>query len=295
MSNWQSVLELDITRQITSGSASALRDAIRCGADLRIATEFRHNEHIDTASASDELVREVAEFGVTYLVDDRWAAGIMNLRQPVSLPDRFGPRPSMSFFLYNEDGRQAIARPFLDRQAAAGAPGPSEPVVEQNMPRYHAFNGSDGTTNAPSQNFVYDFDYYRFYVDDSWREVLAHDSAGRVVAGDIEQLAAAFSGGAEVKVAVRGLCAGLGDGPDHEVFIQAGSCYFYTAQRLFLCGTHPLVRVKPAIPLEYESRGWDFGWLLVRTDGQVTYRRCDPYTLEFTDHMQHCAVRWFAR
>jgi hypothetical protein len=41
-------------------------------------------------------------------------------------------------------------------------------------------------------------------------------------------------------------------------------------------GTHPTVRVKPAIPLWYVSRGWDFDWLLPHTDGFVAYWLCNP-------------------
>ena len=107
-------LSLDAKRRVRDGSAGALAAAIRRGADLHIGTEFRHNEHVDTSSDNPETVRELAEFRTTYLVEDRWTAGIMTLRQPVSLPDAFGPRPSMSFFLYNQDGTQAIARPHLD-------------------------------------------------------------------------------------------------------------------------------------------------------------------------------------
>ena len=111
---WTSALHLDASRQRVSGSEEALAAAIRRGADLRIRTEFKNNEHIDTSSESAELIEEVAEFAGTYLMEDRWVAGIMTLRQPISLPDGFGSRPSMSFFLYNQDGRQAIARPYLD-------------------------------------------------------------------------------------------------------------------------------------------------------------------------------------
>lgn len=114
MPSWKLALELDEKRQVTSGSQSALRDAVGRGADLRIGTAFRHNEHIDTSSDSPEMVLEVPEFGETCLIDDRWAAGFMTLRQPIDLPDGFGPRASMSFFLYNEDGNQAVARPYLD-------------------------------------------------------------------------------------------------------------------------------------------------------------------------------------
>lgn len=122
---WKCACELDRSRRVVAGSEEALVEAIRRGADLRIQTEFRHNEHIDTKSADSGLIREVAEFPATYLLERRWVAAIMTLRQPISLPDGFGPRPSMSFFLYNQDGGQAIARPYLDGGAVTGSLGGS--------------------------------------------------------------------------------------------------------------------------------------------------------------------------
>jgi hypothetical protein len=47
--------------------------------------------------------------------------------------------------------------------------------------------------------------------------------------------------------------------------------------------------------MRYASRSWDFGWLMCRTDGHLVYRRCDPYTLRFTDHTSKTAIRWFVR
>ena len=88
MHPWTCPLVLDSSRNIVAGSQDALVRAIRRGADLRIYTEFRHNEHIDVRSLSDEKVREVAEFAVTYLVEDCWAAGLMSLRQPRVLARR---------------------------------------------------------------------------------------------------------------------------------------------------------------------------------------------------------------
>ena len=178
---------------------------------------------------------------------------------------------------------------------------PVPPQIDDHidMPKYHAQDGWDGQTNAPSQNFIYDFDLYRFYVRDEWHEVLSHDADGAVQSGSVHDLADAFSQGCEVKVGVRGLCADLAEDctpvVDHEVFVQTGSCYYYTVQQLFIAGTHPTIRVKPALPLVYTSRGWDFGWLMVRTDGLVVYRRCDPYTLAFEDITGNYAVRWFVR
>jgi hypothetical protein len=45
MTNWQTVLELNENREFVSGSEAALAAAIGRGADLRVYTEFRYNEH----------------------------------------------------------------------------------------------------------------------------------------------------------------------------------------------------------------------------------------------------------
>ncbi len=292
-------LSLDAERRVRGGSVEALADAIRRGADLHIGTEFRHNEHVDTSSDNPEVVQELAEFRTTYLVDDRWTAGIMTLRQPVSLPDAFGPRPSMSFFLYNQDGTQAIARPHLDGMASAGATGAAPIDSHPDMPKYHVLDSWDADSNAPSSTFIYDFEHFDFLVRDNWTEVLAHDAAGAVVHGAAGALGDVCADGGEVKAAIRGLCTDLAArevaATDHEVFVQVGSSYYYTDQRLFIGGTHPLPRVRASIPLRYATRAWDFGWLILRTDGRVVRRLCDPYTLRFHDSESRHAIRWFAR
>ena len=297
--SWRCVVELNAQRQVVAGSPADLAAVISRAADLRIQTEFVHNEHIDVNSPSRERVREVAEFGVTYRIQQEWVAGIMSLRQPIELPAGFGPRSSMSFFLYNQDGTQAIARPYLDGLAVVAEPGPATPEPPPDMPKYHVLDGWDAGTNAPCQNFVYDFDVYRYCVNDSWIEVLRHSATGEVLTGSLAALVDAFSSGCAIKLGVSGLCASLAsdceDGLEHEVFVQGGSAYYYTEQKLFLIGSHPLVRVAPAVPMRYASRNWDFGWLLVRSDGQVVYRRCDPYLLQFSDHALRCAIRWFVR
>ena len=339
MTRWNCVLELDSGREVTGGSPEALCAAIRRGADLRIYTEFIHNQHIDPASASDELIREVSEFRATYLVDAAvaWCAGIMTLRQPIALPDGFGPRASMSFFMYNQDGQQAIARPYLDggpaakntglrsdgmmgpaalpphlpaatKRASGGRPAeaaaecenqPAGPDDWSAYPKYHQQDGWDAGTNAPSSNFIYDFEVFRYHVCDDWQEVLAHDSEGRVQAGSIDLLAGAFEAGAEIKVAICNLCADLAAEPahsiEHQVFIQVGPGYYYSGQKLFIAGTHPLVRVRPGVPMRYVSRGWDFGWLMPRTDGRTAMLLYDPYTLQVRRETRHFAMRWFTR
>lgn len=293
---WQCALSLDAKRRPDSGSADNLARMIRAGADLRVGTAFRHNEHIEPSSDSDELIREVMDFRITYLIKDRWVAGIENLRMPIALPDGFGPRESMSFFLYNQDGHQAVARPFLDQRPATGQPEPSPINTYPGMPKYHELASFDAATNSPSSNFVYDFDYFKFMVRPSWREVLAHDAEGTVTAGVMDELVESFARGAEVKVAIRGLCDDLmGDQEppiDHEVFIHLGACYHYTEQQLFMASANPVVRTRPSIPLGYGSCAWDFGWLVPRTDGNVARWLCNPYTLKFRRDSQRHTIRW---
>jgi len=297
MATWVCRLELNEDRTIAAGGGAALCDSIRSGGDLRVGTEFRYNEHIEVNSRNSELIREFVDFRITYLLDDRWTAGICNLRVPVELPHGFGPRESMSFFLYNQNGQQAIARPYLDGKTGTGAIGPCPVRDHSEMPKYNELDNWDEQTNAPSSNFIYDFGFYRYCVCDRWEEVLCHEADGTVTSGAIGPLVEAFADGCEVKVAIRGLCADLAAEPDnaldHEVFVHLGSCYYRTDSNMFIGAAQPLVRVMPAIPLVYRSRGWDFGWVLPRTDGHVGRWLCDPYTLTFRKSSGQYPIRWF--
>lgn len=300
INNWKCALTLDKNRCLTSGSAEALSDAIRRGSDMRIYTEFHHNEHIDTRSDNSELIKEVADFRITYLLDNRWVAGIINLRQPIDLPNGFGPRPSMSFFLYNQNADQAIARPYLDSKPVITKMGQSPLDDHNEMPKYHQFDGWDSGTNAPSSNFVYDFETYKFMVCDNWEEVYSNTEDGKVSFGSLHKLVDAFKSGCEIKVAISGLCNDIDNeepllNNQHEVFVHCGSCYYYTETMLFMAASQPVVRVKPTIPLRYRSNGWDFGWLMPRSDGFVAKLLVDPYTLKFHRSEGRYAIRWFIR
>lgn len=294
---WRSPLALDAGGRVLRGSPGSLCDAIRRGADLRIRTDFRYNEHLDPASKDDQRVEEISDFRTTYLVDDRWSAGIMTLRYPVAEPHRFGPRPSLSFFLYNQNGYQAIARPYLDGQVSQGVPGASQAKAPPDMAKYHVFDAWDGETNAPCSNFRYDFETFEYLVREDWAEVLAHDGDGEVISGSLDDLIDAFRSGREIKVGIRDICRDLAEaqGLSHEMFAPCGSGYFCTKDRLFFTLTQPTVRVRPAIPMRYASRAWDFGWLLVHTDGRIDGQLCDPYSLAFGERSWRCAVRWFVR
>ena len=283
---------MDFDRKITAGSPQALHDAIRRGADLRIYTEFRHNEHIDPSSDNPEMIREVSDFPATYLIDDRWVAAMMTLRQPVTLPGTFG-RPSMSFFMYNEDGRQAVARPYLDGNGPDLTPY-AGPGCDET--KWHELGMFDMDTNAPSNNFIYDFYSYKFIVDDCWEEVLSHDAEGNIISGNPKLLDEASNEGRELKVGIRNVCEGMrkeAGVPEHELFIATGPHYYYSETGYMICETRPFVRVEPSIPMTYESRNWDFGWAIVRSDGQVATLYYDPYTLKPVKSMERHAMRWF--
>ena len=288
-------LELNPAREVVSGSRESLRDAIRRGADLRIYTEVRHNEHIDITSDDNQLIKEVSDFPATYLVEDRWVSAMMTLRQPVTLPDRFGDRASMSFFLYNEDGNQAIARPYLDGKGYVPTPDNGPGCVEE---KYHFYGSYDQETAAPSTNFIYDFYSYQFLVRDDWEEIYAHDENGTPISGSARALEEASSAGRELKVAISGICNGLwGEEQQrpHELFIQTGPHYFYTEAGYMVAETRPLVRAKPDIPMQYASHNWDFGWCVVRSDGHVAGLFYDPYTLKDRRTFSRHAMRWFAK
>ena len=167
------------------------------------------------------------------------------------------------------------------------------------MPKYYQYDNWDAETNASSHNFVYDFEVFRFQVRDEWREVFSHDAQGKTISGSLAELVSAFTGGCEVKVGISGLCRELAENPErvvpHELFIQTGPGYYYTETKLFIAETHPFVRVKPAIPLKYESKGWDFGWAIPRTDGFVALLLYCPYTLMPQKTSGHYPIRWFVR
>ncbi|MBM4408690.1 MAG: hypothetical protein FJ038_08880 [Chloroflexi bacterium] len=272
---------------MAAGSKQAVIDALTRGADLRVYTEFLFEEHIEPGGRpgepeQDGLIREVIDFRETIVIEGRHAAGITTLRQALHPPFGFNGGPKMSFFLYTVDGEQACANVVFgdpDPAAAFGTrlvmPSPAD------MPKMSPDEVFDLGTLAPSRNFVYDFERYRYFVRDDWREL---DS--------FEAIEAAQIAGREIKVGVAGL---LGPGSTHEVFVAVGSGFLHTGPRLYACLTHPLVRVAPAIPLRYASGNWDVAWVFLRTDGLAVIRRFDPQTRAWTDREERFEMRWFAR
>ena len=293
--SYKTVLSLNSKREIIAGSEKALVDAIKRGADLRIYTEFNYEEHIEPGSPNKELVKEVSDFRVTYLIDRRHVSAIMNLRMPVNPPNGFGERPSWSFFMYNQDGQQAIARPFLDRQAAEMPCGACAAVSPENMPKYHTLSCYDDNSNAPCHNFIYDFENFGFMVQDNWTEVFAHDEFGRTISGSFDAFMDAFISGSDMKVGIKNLFNEGGNQLGYELFTHCGPGYYNTKSRIYCMSTQPTVVVEPAIPMVYRTNNWSSGNLLVRTDGEVEYWFYTPYTMEYAKKRTRASMRYFVR
>lgn len=299
---WRLALELDRQRKPLAGSHPALADAVGRGADLRIATDFHHEEHIAPFGSEDArdprnkgLIEEASDFRVVYRLGG-YVAGFMTLRQPVEPTVGFnGSRPRMSFFLYDMEGRQGGATLLLDGSAVA-APGvtTTEPARPE-MPKMSATDWFDVGTAAPSHNFIYEMEGYRYFVRDDWTELLAHGPDGSVTDGSLADLAEAHRKGREIKVAISGLCHGLGGTAAHEVFSLAGSSFYHTGRRYLEALTHPLVRIRAEVPLRYGSQNWDIAWVYMRTDGKAVVRRLDPFSRKFSDSTGAFACRWFVR
>lgn len=293
--SYKTVLSLNTKRDIIAGSENALIDAVNRGADLRIYTEFNYEEHIEPGSLNKELVKEVSDFRVTYLIDKRHVAAIMNLRMPVNPPKGFHERPSWSFFMYNQNGQQAIARPFLDHKAAEQPCGACPPVSPSNMPKYHTLSSYDDYSNAPCSNFIYDFDNFGFMVQDNWTEVFAHDESGKTISGSFDAFMDAFTAGADMKVGIINLFNKDKNQLNYEIFTHCGPGYYNTKSRIYCMSTQPTVVVEPAIPMVYKTNNWSSGNILVRTDGEIEYWFCNPYTMEYAKKRTNAAMRYFVR
>lgn len=300
---WSCALELRPDRSVAAGSERQLAGAVSRGADLRIYTEFIFEEHIvpggDGDASHNGLIREVIDFRETCLIDRSHVAAVTTMRQPIHPPFGFnGPQPRTAFFLYNMTGHQGCANVILDTTPPTAAPGGRRVVpTPAEMPKMRPETVFDEGTSAPSRNFIYDFEVYRFFVRDEWEEVLSHDERGGVVSGSFAALREAQIAGREFKVGVRGLCAGMsGDTAlDHEVFSLIGSGFLHEKPGLYNAVTHPLVRIAPGVPLQYGSGNWDVAWVYLATDGRAVVRRLDPYTRAWSDTPTRLACRWFVR
>ena len=208
---WESAMKLDEDRAtVLSGSTSRLQEMVASGSDIRVVTQFRHNEHVDAASANAELVLEPSSFPITVALypdagpqrSPSWVAMVMTARQPVNpndntgvggfnqAPDAASPAAALSLFLYNQNAQQGRAAVQLSREAFAAAssgvhaPHGSEFQPGDEYPKRAGIYDKDGNemmeiqsendlgTNAPSSNFIYRFQGYEFFAQTRWETAL---------------------------------------------------------------------------------------------------------------------------
>jgi len=290
---WSCAYELDEHQRPMAGSTDALAMAVRRGADIRLYTTFDWLDHMES-SADHGLIEETIDLRVTYLLEGRWVSALTAMRYPAEAGLGFAAEPSLSFFMYNQDGRFGIARPELRRVER-------RPVMDQlpgHSPLYRVIDAADQGTNYASHNATYDFNCIRWLVRDDWRQVLHHDEHGIVLEGSLDALREDFRRGCSVKVIVRNLCNFLAPGDagiEHEVAVELGSMYFHTQSKFHSGESLPLVRIAPAIPLAYRSGNWNFGWILPRSDGRVFHLIIDPRTREMSRAEGRHAIRWLVR
>jgi hypothetical protein len=290
----EKVLSLNSKREIIYGSTSRLNEKIISGADLRICTGFLHNEHIDISSCDDQLINETSTFAQTVMIDERWSAYFMTLRQPVALREGFGSPNALSLFLYNQDGQQAMARLVMDGSIDKTHTRGSE---EAGMKKSHTQCVNDEGTPGVSRNFVYDFEFFDFYADDRYEELYSNDEKGICLSGSIDQLEEAYRTGRGIKISFTGLLSSMWENTDHrdEVFIHCGSSYYYTKDKLMITNTLPFISLPVSIPLLYRSRSFRYCWMVARTDGHVQVRSFDPFKNDWETVTYKLPVRWFAK
>jgi hypothetical protein len=287
-----SVLVLDSERNIISGSVELLNSKIASGGDLRISTGFLHNEHIDPKSDDDQLIVETSAFQQTLLIDGKWSAYFMTLRQPVALREGFGTSNALSLFLYNQNGQQALARLILDGMIDESVQNDKE---DQGFTKMNTIDVLDTNTLGISKNFIYDFEFYNFFVNDSFKEIYANHHDGICTYGDINHLADSYGCGKGIKIAVKGLSTVLwGDtGHEDEIYIHCGSSYYYTRDQLMITNTLPFISVPAHIPLTYKSQSFCYCWIVARSDGKVQVRSYNPFERNWQTRTANLSIRWF--
>ena len=290
---WVRKLEMNEGREITNGSFEDLAAAANNGDDIRCYTTFDYGEHMASPGSDVGWVEEMMNFGVIYLLEGSRIAGIETTRYPADCSLGFQPDPSLSFFLYNDNGQFGIARPFLDGRKSKAELG------EHSIPKYTSLGTFDNGTSCPSENATYEFGEYAWWTKDDWQEVLSVGPKGSVLGGSLEELWNAFRSGKEIKVAVKQLCDFLAlqgeQAIEHEVFVCLGPIYAHRDQGFLGGESQPIVRVLPDTPLEYRSGNWNYGWILPRTDGVVHQLVIDPYTNKFNRIKGRHSIRWFVR
>lgn len=286
-------MTLNPKREIVQGSVEKLNGLIAAGADLKVSTGFTFNEHIDINAKDDQTVIETSTFAQTVIIDNHWSAAFMTLRQPVELPHGFGHANSLSLFLYNQNGLQAMAKLILDGQVEKAL---NHDTDDFGYVKNHLISMSDQGTLGVSRNFIYDFDFMAFSLDDTYKELYANSKEGLCVGGSIDVMAEAYAKGRGIKLAVSDLSEALWGKSSHsdEHFLPCASSYYLTREKVMITNSLPFISVPADIPLTYKTRSYKYCWLVARSDGRVEIRSYSPFENKWLTQAMRTKLRWFA-
>jgi len=279
--------------EIIQGSVVNLNSLLAAGADLKVSTGFTFNEHIDINSKDDQTVAETSTFAQTVIIDDHWSAGFMTLRQPVELPNGFGTANSLSLFLYNQNGLQAMAKLVLDGQVEKAL---NNDTDDFGYVKNHLISMNDQGTCGVSRNFIYDFDFMAFSLNDIYEELFANSKEGICVGGSIDGMAEAYAKGRGIKLAVKDISEALWGKSTHsdEHFLHCASSYYLTKEKVMIASSLPFISVPADIPLTYKARSYKYCWLVARSDGRVEIRSYSPFENKWLTQTMRTKLRWFA-
>jgi hypothetical protein len=157
------------------------------------------------------------------------------------------------------------------------------------MKKMHTISVFDPGTAGVSKNFIYDFEFIEYIVNDCYEE--------KYGSGDIDALAESYQAGRGIKIAITGISKMIwGDtGHEDEIYIHCGSSYYYTKDKLMITNTLPFVSVPADIPLAYKAGSHRYCWAVARTDGRVEVRSYDPFSGKWETKSAHLPLRWFAQ
>ena len=274
---WVEVCRVGRDFRPTHGTVAAVAEAVRRGADLRRFSTY--------SPQTTGLVEETMTLQTTWVFDDEHVGGLATLRQPVHCALDFNFGSCMAYWIFNVAAPSAVTFIPLDGKAVDQATG--NWIRVENHP---FTKGSDVEWFSPE---------YRWWANNDWEEIYAHDEQGHAVHGSWQDIQHAANNGCVLKVGIRNLWEYLTPSgqvsPEHEVFIECGVQFVHIDSQFSGVLTIPTLMLGPCKPLKFVGETFAPGWLLVRTDGRLCRQTLEPSTMQWQRTWARHAIRWFAR
>ena len=249
---WTLAFEQRTDLSTAHGSAAAVADALRRGADLRLYM-------------TTDRYEETLYFQQTYVrldgADDGGFAGLMSHHH--SYTHRGGPaeQPYVSLFRYDTSGRYEHLKWMVDNRTL-------------------------------DEGQAYAYGTYRWFVCGRWRLAYAHDAECNPTAGSLDDLRQAVRAGRTIRVGVEqlfGMASDHAAGPAHLSFLTTLQLIIEDGQVLSNCD-FALVGA-PTWPIAWAD-GVHLAMLRPSTSGEITCYLTPPGALHFRRSTPRRAMRW---